>query len=86
LIDDVGAAFGHQQIYLEAAGICIGHLGSGHDSVLGVLRYGWTDWGDIATPEPGADPGPPIAVDNVSAMFRAIVNTDYPQYLGTQEW
>lgn len=80
LVDDVGAAFGHKQIYLEAAAVCIAHRGATQDALLGVLRYGWTDWGDVAVPEPGADPGPPLQVDQVSAMFRKIVNNDYPEY------
>jgi hypothetical protein len=86
LVDDVGAAFGHEQIYLEAAGICIGHLGSDRDALLGVLRYGWTEWGDVPTPEPGAQSGPPQEADHVSAMFRAIVSKDYPQYPGPDCW
>lgn len=82
LVDDVGSAIAHAEMYLEAAGVCIRHLGNEQDRMLSVYRFGWREWGDVLAPGPEVDPGPPVEADAASEMFRRIVERDYPEYVG----
>ncbi len=81
LVDDVGGAIGREEIYLEGAAVCTGHLGADVEKVLGVLKYGWRDWGGVRAPDPDAAPSGPILVHSPSELFIALVDRDYPEYV-----
>jgi hypothetical protein len=80
LVDDVGAAIGHKEVYLECGAIRIAHRGDERDAWLSGLRYGWRGCGDTPAPEPGAFPSAPIAVREPSKMCALLVGRKFPEY------
>jgi len=81
LVDIVGAARRHEQLFLEASAVCIQHRGSNLDTVVQVIAYGWNNFGHEHLPHPDAQPGVLFEVrGHVSTRFKAIVEREYADY------
>ena len=88
LVDVVGAARRQQQLFCEAAAVCIRHQGGDHDSVIQAASYGWMDFGNVRLPRPNGAAGVLVeARGTVSPRFRSIVRREYPAYAnGLIDW
>jgi Domain of unknown function (DUF4157) len=81
--DTPGAVALHKEAYFETAFVCLDHGGSGKDTVMNAIQWGFTDFGTVKKAHPRTFASGPTNNSSPSSEFEKTLKADYPSYSHT---